>query len=143
MDYVLVRYVHFLGIITLAFMLVAENLLLAKQLKAEVVKKLAIIDGIYGLGAVITLLAGLSLWLWIGKPKEFYSENIIFHFKLGLFFLIAIMSVIPTVFFLRHRNSLNDIINVPSYIIIIKRVEIGLLLILPILAMLMAQGVGL
>lgn len=142
MEEIIVRYAHFVGIIVLASMVVTENVLISRKLKPGAIKKLAIIDGIYGFGAVLTLVAGLTLWLYVGKPKEFYSGNIIFHTKLGVFALIALMSVIPTVFFLKNRNNAEDVVNVPHHVITIKRIELALLFVLPFLAVLIARGVG-
>ena len=143
MEELLVRYIHFLGIMLLASMLVTENILLSKNLKRKTVEKLAIIDGIYGLSAIITLSAGLMLWLAVGKPSQFYSNNVIFHAKLGLFVFVGLLSIFPTVFILKQRKSVNGEIVVPSHVILIKRTEAGLLLVLPLLAVLMARGYGL
>ena len=142
MEELFIRYAHFIGIILLASMLVTENILLSRQLEGATLKTLARIDGLYGLGAVITLVAGLALWVWVGKPKEFYSANPLFHAKVGLFVLIAVMSIVPTFFFARNRNRINEVVAVPSGVMLIKRLELVLLLILPLLAVLMARGIG-
>ncbi|TMO92286.1 DUF2214 domain-containing protein, partial [Pseudoalteromonas sp. S3178] len=79
----------------------------------------------------------------VGKPSEFYTKNPIFHAKVGLFLLIALLSIIPTVFLLKHRNTTAANLSVPQRIIVIKRLEMLLLLVLPLLAALMARGYGL
>lgn len=143
MTELLIRYMHFTGIIILSSMLIAENLMLTRNLNKAAIKKLAIIDGIYGMGAIITLIAGLLLWFWVGKPGSFYSSNPIFHAKLGLFVFIAVLSIVPTIFFLKNIKSAQDSIVVPGYIIFITRLEVFLLFVLPLLAVLMARGYGL
>jgi len=143
MEELFIRYLHFVGLILLASMLVAENLLLAKSLDSPAVRKLAIIDGVYGFSAVITLGAGLLLWLGVGKPAEFYSANPLFHIKMTLFVLVALLSVYPTFFLLKHRNTTLAELSVPASVIRVKRVELVLLLVIPLLAVLMARGVGL
>lgn len=143
MEEGLVRYLHFLGIILLAAMLLTENVLLSDKLQKKLIRRLAIIDAIYGLSALLTLGAGLSLWLFVGKPSEFYSTNIVFHAKLTLFAFVALLSLIPTVFFLKNRTNDAAEIDVPKHIIVIKRIEIGVLFVIPFLAVLMARGVGL
>ena len=100
-------------------------------------------DVVYGIAAVLTLLLGLTLWLWVGKPSEFYSLNPIFQFKLGLFFLLALLSIYPTMFFLRNRKSTADAIEVPPAIGLLTKLELVLLFIIPLLAFLMARGIGL
>ena len=143
LDELIVRYIHFTGVILLSSMLVAENVLMGRELDQKTRKSLVSIDRLYGLGAIITLAAGLSLWLWVGKPKAFYSANPLFHAKLGLFVLIGVLSIIPTVFIARSRNANQHIITVPGGILLIKRLELLGLLVLPLLAVLMARGVGL
>ncbi|MDG6774602.1 DUF2214 family protein [Thiomicrorhabdus sp. ZW0627] len=142
MEELLVRYAHFLGIIFLASMLAIENVLLSKILKREVVGKLAIIDSLYGLSAIVTLTAGLLLWFAVGKPSQFYTSNVVFHAKVGLFVLIALLSILPTLFFLKSRRLNVQEILVPKHIIYIVRLEVVLLLLLPLLAVLMARGYG-
>lgn len=143
MEELFIRYAHFMGIILLASMLITENILIKRQLDSETFKRLAVIDGLYGLGAVVTLLAGLALWFWVGKPAVFYSGNFVFHIKLTLFVLIALISIYPTVFILRNRNTQEGSTEVPKAILLIKRLEIGLLAFIPLLAVFMARGVGL
>jgi putative membrane protein len=142
MEEAVVRYLHFIGIILLASMLIAENILLSSPLKVGAIKKLVKIDGYYAIGAVITLGAGMFLWLIVGKPKAFYSTNIIFHIKLGLFLLIAFLSIFPTVFLVKNlKNEIGSIV-VPNRIIFIKRFELALLCFIPLLATIMARGLG-
>lgn len=59
MEEAIIRYIHFMGIILLSSMLIAENLLLSTPLKVGAIKKLVKIDGLYAVGAVLTLGAGL------------------------------------------------------------------------------------
>ena len=142
MEEVLVRYLHFLGIITLASALVGEHLLIAKEMNIKSFKKLVIVDAVYGLGAIATLIAGILLWFSVGKPAEFYSSNVIFHIKITLFLSIGLLSIFPTVYFLRNRKSTSDSITIPSYIVKIIRIELCLLLILPVLGVLISRGIG-
>jgi len=142
MEEAIVRYIHFMGIILLSSMLVAENILISTQLKNDTVKKLVTIDGLYGFGAIVTLTAGLLLWFSVGKPALFYTNNSLFHIKLGLFLLIGLASIIPTVFLFKHRRTTSDIVNIPHYIVFTKRLELLFLLALPLLATLMARGIG-
>lgn len=142
MEELLVRYLHFIGFIILSATLVGEHLLLSKEMDLKSFKKLAILDAVYGVSALITLSFGLILWLFVGKPSEFYSLNKLFHLKLTLFGLVAILSIFPTVYFLRHRKTKQQVIELPSYIINIVRLEIVLVALIPLLAVLMARGIG-
>jgi len=143
MLYTLIRTLHFVAIFVLAGALVIENMALKPTINGEDARNLAKVDAVYGIAAVLTLLFGLTLWLWVGKPSEFYSLNPIFQFKLGLFFLMALLSIYPTMFFLRNRNSTADAIEVPPAIGILTKLELVLLFIIPLLAFLMTRGIGL
>lgn len=142
MEEAIVRYLHFIGIILMASTLVAENILLISPLKVGAIKKLARIDGFYAIGAVLTLGAGMLLWFSVGKPKAFYAGNIVFHIKLGVFFLIAFLSIFPTIFLLKnHQNEISPIV-VPGRILFIIRLELLLFCFMPLLATMMARGIG-
>lgn len=143
MAEVIARYCHFLGIIILASSLVAEHLLLKRSLPKAELKRIAIVDAVYGLAALAVLGAGLSLWLLVGKPADFYSHNPVFHAKVGAFVLMGLISLYPTVFFVKQRRNPAAAIEVPPSIIMAIRLELLLLLVIPLLAVLMAHGFGL
>lgn len=141
---IILRYAHFLGIFLIVGSLSAEMALLKKQMTIRELKKLGKIDGIYGLAALFLLGVGLTLWLGgFGKPTDFYSENPVFHFKLTLFVLLGIISIYPTVFFIKkQKGDLDHIVTIPPLIFWSIRLELILLIIIPILAGLMAKGIG-
>lgn len=139
------RYVHFVSIFAIVGALVSEHVLLRKTIARAEVARLARIDAIYGIAALTLLAAGFTLWLGgIGKPAEFYSRNWIFHTKISLFALVGILSIYPTIFFLKNRKgNPDDRINVPSSVLLLLRIELGLIAFIPLLAGLMARGIGL
>lgn len=143
MAYVIVRYLHFIAILVLAGALLIENMATTRTINGEDARNLARVDAVYGLSAALVLLCGLTLWFWVGKPAAFYSGNPLFHLKVGLFVLMGLLSLYPTRFYLRHRKSTAEQISVPRPLIWVLRTEIGLLFLLPVLAVLMARGIGL
>ena len=57
---------------------------------------------------------------------------------------MGILSIWPTIFFLKNQKGNDeDVVNIPNYIRKIILVEVVLLLVVPMLAVLMARGVGL
>lgn len=143
MAEILIRYAHFMGIIVLASLLVAEHILVNDKLSSHDLKRILIIDASYGISAIVVLAAGLSLWLWVGKPATFYSANPVFHVKLSLFILMGILSIHPTRFYLKHRKSPEPFIQVPKSVVHVIRLETLLLVFIPLLAVFMARGYGL
>lgn len=142
MYYELVRLLHFAAIFVFAGALVVENMALKPQINGEDARNLAKVDAVCGMSAVLVLAFGLTLWLWVGKPAEFYSNNPLFHAKIGLFLLMAICAAAPSLFFLKHRKSREDVIEVPSILRLLLRFQLVLLAIIPLLALLMARGIG-
>ncbi|HZE83723.1 MAG TPA: DUF2214 family protein [Puia sp.] len=141
---IVLRYIHFISIFAIVGSLVSEHLLLKKAISRKEIGRIAKIDAIFGIAALTLLAAGLTLWLdSVGKPSYFYSKNWIFHIKITLFALIGILSIWPTVFFIRERKGIADeIVQVPASIFILLRIELSLLFIIPLLAGLMSKGVG-
>ncbi|MEP6734668.1 MAG: DUF2214 family protein [Chryseolinea sp.] len=138
------RYVHFLCIFAIVGTLVSEHMLLKKTLSRQEIGRLARIDSIYGIAALLLICAGLTLWLGgVGKPSYFYSKNWIFHTKITLFVTIGLLSIWPTVFFIKNRKgNPQELVPVPSSVFMMLRIELLLLVIIPLLAGLMAHGVG-
>ncbi|MCS5490393.1 DUF2214 family protein [Algoriphagus limi] len=140
----LLRYLHFISVFTLAGSLFAEFFLLDNSLSKKQIKQLSRIDAVYGISALSLLIVGLSLWLGgYGKPTEFYSQNPTFHLKLGLFILVGLISIYPTVFFIKQaKGNQNQKVTIPKGVIWSVRMELILLSIIPILAGLMAKGIS-
>jgi putative membrane protein len=142
---ILLRYIHFISIFAIVGVLVSEHLLLKKEMTRSEISRLAKIDAVYGMAAVTLLIAGLTLWLGsYGKPAVYYTRNWIFHIKLTLFLTIGLLSIYPTVFFIKQRKGKPDeTIKIPASVFWMLRLELLLLVIIPFLAGLMSKGIGL
>lgn len=138
------RYLHFVSIFLVVSAVVAEHLLLKPQMSKAELQRIAGIDGVYGLASIAVVSVGLYLWLGdVGKPAEFYTENPIVLTKVGLFVVVGLLSIYPTVFFLKNRKGDNseEIVTIPNLIKTLIRLELLLLFLMPLLATLMARGV--
>lgn len=138
------RYIHFISIFAIVGSLSSEHLLLRSSLSRLEIKRLSNIDGVYGFAALTLLAAGLTLWLGgYGKPTSFYSQNWIFHTKIGLYVVIGLLSIYPTVFFLKNRKGEpEEMVEIPKPIFWMIRIELLLMFVIPILAGLMSRGIG-
>ncbi len=140
---IVLRYLHFISIFAIVGSLVSEHLLLKQTLLRSEIKRLAVIDAVYGIAALTLLVVGLTLWLGsVGKPAAFYTKNWIFHTKITLFATIGILSIYPTVFIKNRKGNATDVIQIPKSIFWLLRFELLLLFIIPLLAGLMAHGIG-
>ena len=140
---IILRYVQFISIFGIVGSLVSEHLLLKKEMTPAELNRLSKIDAVYGLAALTLLGVGLTLWLsGVGKPSIYYTQNWIFILKISLFTTIGLLSVYPTIFFLKNRASKKEKIKIPPAIFWMLRFELLILFIIPLLASLMARGVG-
>lgn len=141
-------YLHFLSIFGLFALLSIEHVLFKRPLDLQRAKTLIITDLAYGLCAALVLITGAARVLWFGKGWEYYLYNGVFHIKLGLFLLVGLLSILPTFVFINWRNSVNagEVPEVSErkgkLVIMTIRLELLILLILPLLASLMARGFG-
>jgi len=101
-----------------------------------------VVDAGYGLGAIIVVAAGLTLWLSdIGKPTEFYDRNVYIYVKLAVFTAVGLLSIYPTVWFIKNRKGdQEELIEVPKLIRTSLALELLLLLTMPVWAVLMVYG---
>jgi putative membrane protein len=97
----LLAYAHFICIFTLASLLAGELMILRKTLPAEFVRRLQAIDRWYGIVAGLVIVSGLAR-LFLGlKGAAFYTHNPVFWTKMGLFVAVALLSIAPTIAYLR------------------------------------------
>ncbi|XOV91198.1 MAG: DUF2214 family protein [Bacteroidota bacterium] len=142
-EFIVVKYLHFLGIFGVVGTLLIELFFVKQVMTREELTRISRIDGIYGFSSIVVLAAGLTMWFWVGKPSDFYTHNWIFHTKVTLFVCVGLLSIYPTVFFLKQRkgDSAEEVM-IPDRVLNLIRMEILLLFLIPVLAVLMANGVG-
>lgn len=97
---------HHLLVFGLVSMLVAESVLLRGTLDRQVLQRLAGIDMGYGISAVLLIVVGIARVAFGIKGYDFYLHNPWFHAKMGAFVLVGVLSILPTVRFLRWRKAL-------------------------------------
>jgi putative membrane protein len=141
----LVTYLHYLGFMVLFAALVAQHLLFVSEASPQQVKRLFILDGLYGAAAILVLVTGLAKVFWVGKPAIFYAQNGLFHAKVTLFVIVALLSIWPTLeFFKARRRSANlppsALVQLPVNIRVIQRIELLAVVLLPLLAVFMARA---
>jgi putative membrane protein len=87
-------------------MLVAQSVLLQGRMDGGVLAKLGGIDRGYGITALLLLVVGFTRVFQGIKGEDFYLHNPWFHAKIGAFVLVGILSIWPTLRFLRWRKAL-------------------------------------
>ena len=144
---VLVVYLHFAAMTLIAVFLAIEYLICVPRLAQERVKLLARIDLLYLIAAVLALATGVARLAWFGKGAGFYLHNPVFYLKLALFVAVGLISVPPTMQYLRWMRGLKtgagavadfEVLRARRYVL----VELVLFAFIPLLAVLMARGIG-
>lgn len=94
---------HHVLVFGLAIMLAMELALM----RAPVidVRRLVRLDAGYGITAVLVIVVGVTRVLWGAKGWAFYRDNPAFWTKMGLFAAIGLISILPTVAFMRWAKA--------------------------------------
>lgn len=99
--------IHIVAILTLVVFLSSEAALCRPEwMNAAVVRRLARLDLIYGIAAVLLLLSGVARVVWGAKGMGWYVSQPLFHLKMTLFVLAALMSIKPSIDFRRWTKAL-------------------------------------
>ena len=140
-----IAYAHFLAIFATLAILAMEWALYAKILPAERLGVLRRVDMAYMFGALAIIATGLLRLFTSDKGVSFYSHNPVFWIKMALFLSVALLSIPPTMHYLRLPRTGDvdvaerDHARIRGFII----AEVTVFALIPIAATLMARGVGL
>lgn len=104
----LFAFLHHLTAFALVAALAVELVLLGQKLTLASARKLQIVDRVLGISAGTLLVVGLLRVFYFEKGAAYYFQNDAFHAKLTLFLLAALLSIYPTVRFIRWRKSLKQ-----------------------------------
>ena len=106
-------------------------------------------DRWYGMFAMMLVVVGLLRVYYFEKGSAFYFANPFFNAKMALFVLVGLISIYPTVRFIKWRAQTRQgaapVVSADEYrrIMMVLRAELVLLLCAAICASLMARGIGL
>lgn len=107
--------VHLLAILTLVVFLSSQAALCRMEwMNAAVVQRLARLDMIYGIAAVILLLTGIARLVWGVKGIGGYIGSPLFHLKMTLFVVVVLLSIKPTLTFRRWKKTLDATGQLPA-----------------------------
>jgi putative membrane protein len=110
--------------------------------------QLQFVDRWYGIFAGFVILTGLLLVFFGAKGASYYAHNAIFWTKMAIFAAIALLSIVPTVTFLRWdgRRTADGSVALDSNeygrLRSLLWIQIALFILLPLCAALMANGVS-
>ena len=99
---IVVAWIHYVAVMLLIASLLGEHLALKQELTAAEAGTLQRLDIIYGGSAALVLVTGI-MRMYLEKGTTYYLHNGAFHALLSVFVVVALLSIYPTVVFLRWR----------------------------------------
>jgi putative membrane protein len=143
---VILPWVHYVAVFVMIGALMVQMYLLKLSTVPDAVRSIARVDRIYGVAALLVFVTGL-LRVWHGgKGADYYWHNGAFHGVIGLFILAALVSIVPTLRFIRWRKAV-DAGALPAEgearkTRMLVHVELSLIFIVALLITMVAKGYG-
>ena len=144
----IMAFLHHLIAFTLVATLFYEWLLIRKPITIEHAQSLITTDRIYGISAILLLIIGGLRLFYFEKGSQYYFHSAPFIIKLILFAAVGILSIYPTITFLRWQKTLNQqqtpVINEKTLHMLQRLIIIEVICITGILrsAAMAAKGIG-
>ena len=92
-----VAYVHYLSFMLCFGALVLERRLIKPNPNRGEATAMVITDIVYGLAALALLLSGILRVIHFGQGADFYTQNPLFWWKVGLYLSVGGLSLYPTI----------------------------------------------
>jgi putative membrane protein len=135
-----------------AFLLVAtamvELVVLRNELTLSSARSILRMDAVYGIAASAVLVVGFLRVFYTEKGAAYYFVSGTFIAKIALFAIVGLLSIYPTVQFLRWRKALRQqqlpvlADDTRRRIRMILHIELTLLFVMMLCAVMMARGIG-
>ena len=141
-------YLHLAAILTAVVFISSEAALCRVEwMNKAVVERLARVDAIYGMAAILVLATGIARTVWGVKGSAWYWTNPLLHVKLTLFIVVGLMSIVPTMTYLRWRKQLRATGALPAEAEVRKTrklvmIQAHILVLIPLFAVFLARGFG-
>lgn len=145
----IMAFLHHLFAFTLAACVVYEFIAFRKGLTIEEARRIQRVDLFYGISAGLLLIVGLLRVFFFEKGAAFYSQSPFFWVKMGAFLIVGLLSIDPTIRYIRWNNLINENktpeISDSEYkrTRIILWLEVIGLVVIMLAAAFMARGIGL
>jgi len=141
-------YGHYLSFMVCFAALVLERRLIRPQPDRRDAIWMVVTDVVYGLAALGVLITGIMRVLYFGQGSPFYTENPLFWWKVGTYLAVGGLSLYPTITYILwaiplRKGELPQVSeSLATRLKWILNIEILGFALIPLLASLMARGVG-
>lgn len=134
---------HHVFVFALFGVLFAEFVGVRPGMDAAAITRIGMIDSWYGVLAALIVIVGIPRAVFAAKGWEYYEHNAFFWAKIAAFVVIGLLSIPPTVAFIRWRRK--NISPADSDVAGVRRclgAQLALFPLLPAFAAAMARGYG-
>jgi putative membrane protein len=144
-----VAYVHYLSFMVCFGALVLERRLIRPNPNKADATLMVITDVVYGLAALALLVSGILRVLYFGQGSAFYTENPLFWWKVGVYLAVGGLSLYPTITYILwaiplRKGELPQVSEaLAGRLAWVLNIELAGFALIPLLATLMARGIGL
>ena len=104
----LMAFLHHLFAFTLTACLVYEFVAFRKDMTLEEAQRIQRVDLAYGISAGLLLVVGLLRVFFFEKGVNFYIHSPFFWVKMGAFLIVGLLSIDPTIRYIRWNKTLSQ-----------------------------------
>jgi putative membrane protein len=104
----LIAFAHFLAFFALTAALVMQLGLISDSISVATARRIQRADRAFGISSVLLLIFGFLRVIYFEKGSDYYFSNTFFLIKIGLFIGVGLLSIYPTVSYLRWNPELNQ-----------------------------------
>jgi putative membrane protein len=140
-------FIHHAAAFLVVAALMVELVVLKSELTATSARSVLRMDTVYGIAALVLLVAGFVRVFHTEKGSAYYFDSGAFLLKLALFIVVGLLSIYPTLKFLGWRKPLREG-RVPDFdpatrrrVRMLIHIELTLLFVIMLMAIMMARGI--
>jgi putative membrane protein len=140
-------FIHHAAAFLIVAVLMVELVVLKSDLTVTSGRSVLRMDIVYGIAALVLLVVGFVRVFYTEKGSAYYFDSGAFLLKLALFVVVGLLSIYPTIQFMRWRKALREG-RVPDFdagtrrrVRMLIHIELTLLFIIMLMAVMMARGI--
>ena len=140
-------FIHHAAAFLVVAALMVELVVLKNELTVTSARSVLRMDMVYGIAALVLLVVGFVRVFHTEKGSDYYFDSGAFLMKLGLFIVVGLLSISPTIRFMSWRKALREG-RVPTFddgarrkIRRLIHIELTLLFVIILMAVMTARGV--
>jgi len=108
MTTAIMAFLHHLFAFALVACVIYEFIAYRKGMTIEEARRIQRADLVYGISAGLLLIVGVLRVLYFEKGPAFYSQSPFFWVKMNAFLIVGLLSIDPTIRYLRWNKTLKE-----------------------------------